>query len=351
MIQLQHIGALAVLAALLSGASCELLPGVSVGGGGGGGTFGVFKSFDSGKTWESRVFVRQGKKAPETIAGANVTTFRFDPNNPEKVYIGTSNAGLWVTENGSESWRQLYPDVSIQDVVLDPKNNIIYFATANSIYKSIDDGKTWPVLYLETRKGVAITALALNDKNALYAGSSNGELLFSSDFGTSWKVVRRFENHIRRVSIRPGNVNELFVATADRGIWRSSDSGATWNDILIPLEKEYKNIRAFRDVVFDPNSQRIAYAARFGIFLSTDNGATWGRPLTLLTAPDTVDIGNLAVSPRDPNILFYTVGRTLYRTFSAGDRWETIALPGTGRPTALVAHPRDRGVLYLGESR
>ncbi len=345
------LSSLVSIGLLLSGASCELLPGMSVGGGGGGGAFGVFKSFDSGKTWEHRVFVRQGKKAPETISGAHVTAFRFDPNNADKVYIGTANTGLWVTENGSESWKQLYPNAAIQDFVLDAKNSIIYFATANSIYKSIDDGKTWPVLYLETRKGVAITSLALNDKNELYAGSSNGELLLSSDYGNSWKVLRRFENHIHRVVIRPGSVSELFVVTADRGIWRSSDSGTTWVDILIPLEKEYKNIRAYRDLVIDPVSQRITYATRYGIFISTDSGVTWGKPLALLTAPDTVDIGTLVASSRDPKLLLYTVGRTLYRTFSGGDRWETISLPGTGRPTALVAHPRDPGILYLGESK
>lgn len=335
----------------LSGASCEIAPGLSVGGGGGGGSFGVFKSFDSGKTWEQRVFVKQGKKAPETINGAFVTSFRFDPNNADKVYIGTANTGLWVTENGSESWRSLYPNVAIQDFILDAKNNIVYFATANSIYKSIDDGKTWPVLYLETRKGVAITSLALNAKNELYAGSSNGELLLSSDYGNSWKVLRRFENHIHKIAIRPDNASELFVVTADRGVWKSSDSGATWNDILIPLEKEYKNIRAYRSIVVDPTSQRITYAARYGIFISTDNGATWGKPLALLTAPDTVDIGTLVVSSRDPNIITYTVGRTLYRTFSGGDRWETVTLPGSGRPTALIAHPRDPGIVYLGESK
>lgn len=339
-----------IIIVVLSGASCELAPGLSIGGGGGG-TFGVFKSFDSGKTWEHRVFVKQGKKQPETIAGAHTTAFRFHPNDPEKIYLGTGNAGLWVTENGSESWKSLYPNVSVQDVVIDPKNNIIYFTTSNSIYKSIDDGKTWPVLYLETRKGVFMTALAINDRNELYAGSSTGELLLSVDFGNSWKVVKRFDNLIKKIVIRPGNLSEVFVATADQGIWRTGDGGGTWNDLTISLEKQIKGAKAYRDMAIDLNSPRIVYASHSGIMISIDNGETWLSPLNLLTAPDTVDISTLAMDVRDSKIMFYTTGRTLYRTFSGGDRWETISLPGTGRPTALVVHPRASGILYLGESK
>lgn len=329
---------------LLSGASC----GVTIGGGGGGSS-GVYKSFDKGKTWEQRVFVRQVKKKIETIGSANATVIRLDPDNPDRIYLGTANQGLWFSDDATETWRELYPKANVQDLAIDPKNEIIYFATSNSIYKSLDEGKTWPILYLETRKGVFITSLAVSSKNWLYAGSSNGELLVSSDFGNSWKVLRRFDDSIRKILVRPGNVDELFVGTSARGVWRSADAGLTWIELTSGLERTMRDVKGYRDLILDPASKRIVYASRYGILVSTDNGTTW-TALSLLSASSTIDVSNLALDSKNPKVLYYTTATTLYRSFTAGDRWETITLPAS-RPTVLVVHPRDTGILYVGMSK
>lgn len=328
---------------VLGGAACGL------GGGTKTGAYGVYKSFDRGKTWEQRVFVRQVKKKIETIGAAHATVIRFDPDDPDRLYLGTANMGLWFSDNASESWRELYPKVAVLDLALDSKNEIIYFATANSIYKSIDEGKTWPILYLETRKDVTITSLAVGAKNEIYAGSSNGELLVSADFGNSWKVLKRFNDMIKKVLTRPTSPSEIFVGTAGSGIWRSRDTGATWVELTAGMEREMRSVKSYRDFVVDPASAKMVYASRYGILVSSDSGNTW-KVLSLLSAPDTIDIVNVALDLKDTKVMYYTTVKTLYRTFSSGERWETVTLP-MSRPTTLVVHPKDTGILYTGMSK
>ena len=173
---------------------------------------------------------------PTNIEG-RITTVAISPANPQIVYVGTANGGLWKSTNFCQTYTPVFDNTnttSIGDVAIDPVNpNIIYCGTgeANSlrsyypgtgIYKSIDAGMTWN-----------------------YSG-----------LGES--------NSIGRIAINPFNTNEIYVAALgalrkkndQRGLFKSTDGGITWNNIIYLGDSV-----GVVDVVIDPNNPTKVFAA------------------------------------------------------------------------------------------
>ena len=138
-----------------------------------------------------------------------VCSIAFDPNDPTNsiLYVGTTNAGLWKTIDGGQSWASLteslqLPGLGVQDIKIDPSNsNIIFIATGISrfgsygigVLKSIDGGATW------------------NTTGLSFTPSSN-----SAD-----NVVTR------KLLINPVNTNIIYAIADDR-VYKSTDGGVTW---------------------------------------------------------------------------------------------------------------------------
>ncbi len=255
--------------------------------------------------------------------GGRITAMAAHPEAPNQVYIGAANGGVWVTENGGTSWTPLFDDVGTQSIgalAIDPTNrNIIYVGTGEAninadsypgtgIYKSTNGGFSWE-----------------------YSGLPNS-------------------HHIGRISIDPQNPLNIFAAVSgvlfgknnERGIYRSSDGGASWTQSLFISDST-----AAIDVVVDPLNPNNVYAAMWerirypqrrvaggvtsGIYRSTDSGDNWDL-LTNGLPPQISTIGRigLGLAPSDPQTIyaiyadhpgfFYGV----YKTTNGGDNWQQV---------------------------
>jgi photosystem II stability/assembly factor-like uncharacterized protein len=226
-----------------------------------------------------------------TVAG-RVTALAFDPRDTTNrtIYLGSAEGGLWVTTNGGQAWAPLTdsePSLAVGFIALDPTTNptTIYIGTGEEnfnldayygagVLKSTDGGKTWIQDQTFSQAAVKSQTAAGPYIGALTVDPSNNQILLAG-VGTS------------------------AGSSVAGGIWRSTDGGNSWANVL--TESAPANGTS---VVFDPSSPGTAYAAlgpyvgnpSDGVYKSTDGGATW-TPLTSLGIGPGLGRITLAIGP------------------------------------------------------
>ncbi|MES2480291.1 MAG: T9SS type A sorting domain-containing protein [Bacteroidota bacterium] len=252
----------------------------------------------------------------------NITT--IDPSDPNTIYVGTPNGGLWRSKNHGNSWEVLtdfLPSIGVSGIAIDPTNsNIIYISTGdedgsdsytNGVYKTIDGGATWKQLsYPFTAYSLSGEILINpNDPNMLWIVGNNG-LYKSTDAGLTWS--RKISILCKEIRLKPKNPNTLYVVqknSTTTSILKSVDAGETFSTIdtflnsgrtmidVTPADSQYLYVL----VAKSNNTYR-------GIWRSTDGGASFTAQNTTTTnvfgsTQAYYDLA-LAVSPTDKNMIF-----------------------------------------------
>jgi photosystem II stability/assembly factor-like uncharacterized protein len=231
--------------------------------------------------------------------------------------------------------------------------NVFYIGFDNGgVWKSTDFGSTWiPLFDKQSTGSIGAIAVAPSNPNIVYVGTGAGIIrpdlatgdgvYKSTDAGETWQHLGlRDSEMIANIDVDPRNPNRLFVAAlghpygpnAERGIFRSTDGGATFEKVLYKDEYTSGN-----DVRIDPAQPNTVYAALWqqqqgffengafggtdgGIFKSTDGGASWKQLTTGLPAIIQV---NLAIAPSNP--------RTIYAMIAADNPGGTAPANPGGR--------------------
>jgi photosystem II stability/assembly factor-like uncharacterized protein len=266
-------------------------------------------------------------------------------------------------------WRCIGPfrggrTVAITGVPRQP--NVLYMAAVDGgVWKTTDFGNTWqPVFDDQDTGSVGAIAVAPSDPNVIYVGSgeglqrpdlSTGDGIYkSTDAGKTWTHLGlRDAQQITAILVDPKDANRVFVAVeghpygpnAERGVFRSTDGGQTFQKILYKDENT-----GAADLVFDPaNSQTmyaVLWAARVapweirsgesfvapgsGLYKSTDAGSSWRQLTKGLPASDDGGLGRIgiAVSPSQPNRIYASAeakrNAGVYRSDDAGESWQLI---------------------------
>jgi photosystem II stability/assembly factor-like uncharacterized protein len=263
-------------------------------------------------------------------------------------------------------------------------------AVGGGVFKTTDAGETWHSLWdAEPTGSIGAIAVALSDPNIVYVGSgeglarpdlSTGDGVYkSADAGKTWTHLGlRDTQQIGQVAVDPTNPNIVFVAAeghpygrnAERGLYRSTDGGATFQRVLYVDDKTGAS-----EVQIDPQHPNIVFAGMWqrqegpwengswqgtggGLFRSTDGGDTW-KKLTGGGLPDGIEQVNLTLSPTDSNRVYIEAayGRHvgLYRSDDGGSTWvhapENDTRPeeriGGGDLPVPVVDPRDPDTLYV----
>jgi photosystem II stability/assembly factor-like uncharacterized protein len=236
--------------------------------------------------------------------------------------------------------------------------NVFYIGAVNGgVWKTTDYGRTWDPIFDEQGTGsVGAIAVAPSDPNIVYVGSGEGlqrpdlsvgdGIYKSTDAGKTWTHLGlRDGQQIPQIIIDPRDPNRLFVAVlghpygpnAERGIFRSTDGGRTFEKVLYKDENT-----GGIDVAFDPQNAQTIYAVLWearqapwengafsgpssGLFKSTDGGATWrqvGQGLPTFAGDGLGRIG-IGIAPSLPSRVFATVDAArnggLYRSDDGGE--------------------------------
>ncbi len=269
----------------------------------------------------------------------------------------TLNAGLV----SGLRWRSIGPAMSsgrIADIAIDPTDRSVWFVAASSggVWKTTNAGTTWSPIF-DSYGSYSIGAIALDPSNHLTlwvgTGENNGQrsvgygdgVYKSIDGGRSFdRVGLERSEHIGMIAIHPEDSDVVFVAAqgplwaagGDRGLYRTTDGGGTWDRVL-----EIDEHTGVNEVYFDPRNPQVMYAVAWqrrrhqwtmidggpgsGIHKSTDGGETWRAIDRGLPSGDKGRIG-MAISPQNPDVLYAIVEASgdaggTYRSDNMGENW------------------------------
>lgn len=340
-----HI-ALSAALLVLAGAGC-------LGGGSSQGeSGGFFLSADSGKTWTQSVAMPTAAGVG-TIGAANILAIEIDPTDSSALYLGTTANGMLASLDGGTSWTrpedELARSGAVVDVEVDPRDVCTYYvAKQDRVMKTTSCGREFDAetYVMGTDEDIVDLVIDWYSPNTIYVGTTNGDLLRSTDGGATWAALERFSDGIKAMMVSNADSRILLVGTRADGLYRSTDSGATW----LQLEEAFDDYRS-ADKVYElaqsASGSHVYMSTKYGLFLSKDNGATWSEvPLT--TAGGEVEITALAVDPNDGDNVIYGTSSTYYRSDSAGTAWTTEELPSTRAASVLLVSPDDANTVYLG---
>lgn len=339
--------ALITAALVLLGAGCISFKGTKKADGG------LFYTNDRGEKWAQRGAVPTTTGVKRTLGGVNIRTFSQDPQDPKALYVGTDTEGAYYTWDGGEGWFPLgapFAGAQVDAVVVHPKEKCtMYVAAGKKVFRSADCARSWQSSDFD----VTVSALAIDpvSHSVLYAGNTKGDILKSTDGGKSWRAIHRLDNRIERILIAPpagaGAKPMIYVATRSAGLYRSPDEGTTWSDLRRGME-EFPAAFEYRSLVLALETPgTLLHASKYGILRSVDAGVTW-QPLTLITAPGTVDITSLAVNPRESNQIVYATSSTFYKSSDGGRNWVSKKLPTSRIATVLYVDQVDGKAIWMG---
>jgi len=246
--------------------------------------------------------------------GGSARAIAIDPQNGRTLIAGSRDSLLFRSDDAGASWRLLpfprgVPGV-FNSVLIDPKDSVHYYAGLDAgdspdsgVYESKDGGDSWQAL--AGIRGSRIEALAMSpiDTAILAAGTAKG-VFVSTDRGASWRRISRADDvemqEITALAFDPVDKNVLYAGTPHLP-WKTSDSGATWHSISTGLI-------------------------------------------------DDSDIFSIRVDPTHPKLVFASACSGIYRSDSAGEAWVKIqGIPGTHRRTHIIAEdPRNSATIYAG---
>ena len=325
---------------------------------------GFFRSSDLGETWQRKNILYTLGNEAATFNRSNINKIIFDYNDQGALYLASNNDGILYSYNYGEGWfNSLYGQGNVNDLVIDSNNKcLIYAALHNTIYKTSDCSRHWDSLYFETGDNQFITTLNINYNNShiIYAGTSGGDLLKSTNAGISWKVIKRFENSIKKILVQNILAQDIiYVATQSSGLYKSSNNDQEWVNLMdlevsmIEREDEesikfgeVKDAQIVLDLELDKSVEDgLIYANKIGIFRLL-NGLKW-QQLKLLTAPNEEKIYEVIVNDGNGQEIIYLTSQALYHSLDAGLNWQVKSLPSSQKPGELRFSP-DGQYLYLG---
>jgi photosystem II stability/assembly factor-like uncharacterized protein len=295
-----------------------------------------------------------------TIMSGRVSDLAVVESNPAIFYVGTATGGVWKTVNHGTTFEPIFDDqpmASVGDVTVAPSNpNIVWVGAGepqnrqsspwgDGVYKSTDAGRTW------THMGLSAT------------------------------------HNISRIQIHPRNPDIVYVAAVgrlwgpnpERGVYKTTDGGVTW-ELTLFVDEDTGTI----DLAMDPGDPQTLFAAMYqrrrtpwgfngggpgsGIYRTLDGGATWRELTEGLPEGDKGRIG-LEIFRGDGNMVFALVEADkrrpgqgfgggggpdakngVYRSLDRGDTWEQLSTTNN-RPmyySQIRVDPNDPSRIYLG---
>jgi photosystem II stability/assembly factor-like uncharacterized protein len=247
--------------------------------------------------------------------GGEVRSLAADPQNPDRIYLGTSSGTIFLSINAGRTWTRLShlgrtDDYVVDHIIIDSHDPRNIYAAAWSLSKHY-----------------------------------GGELFQSSDGGKTWRTEPSLHGKsIRSMGIANSQPGVLVVGTLD-GVFRSKDWGRHWQNISLGQRK----IRNVASIAIDPQHADIIYAGTWHLpWKTTDGGTTWHRLDHGMI--DDSDVFSIMIDQSNPQIVFAGACSGIYRSENGGERFERIqGIPFSARRTHILRQdPNHPSVVLAG---
>ena len=231
--------------------------------------------------------------------GGRIDDIAVSESDPHIIYIGYAVGGVWKSDNNGTTFAPVFDEqsvASIGDIAIHPTNpNIVYVGTGEAnnrqttsfgdgIYKTTDGGKTWAHIGLRETQSIARIVIDPRNPEVVYAAVAG----------------------------------HLFGPNAERGVYKTTDGGKTWNKIKFIDENT-----GFSDIVMDPSNSSTLWATSYqrrrsgccfvgggpgsGLWKTTDAGRSWNKVTGGGLAPGTYGRLAIDISKSNPGVVYVQV--------------------------------------------
>ena len=358
--------------------------------------FRTYRTLDGGRTWGQVNSARRGPDA-WVSRGLDVTNsygVHWDPFDTKRVFLSTTDIGLFRSEDGGETWTGSTRGVpkgwrnTTYWLDFDPEvRGLVWGAFSGThdlprpkmwrrtdperfqggVGVSTDGGRTWT----PSREGMAESAITQvlvdpaspKGRRTLYATAFGRGVYKSTDNGRTWALrnegIEQRQPFAWRVTRDSAGVLYLVVARrsergrigdADDGaLYRSTDGGERWTRMTLPAGTNGPNA-----LTVDPADPRRLYLSAWGvatpggdtgggIFVSADGGATWANVL-----PQSQHVYDVTVDPRDPAVLYASgFDQAAWRSGDRGRTWSRLRGFNFKWGHRVVPDRNDPGKVYV----
>ena len=279
------------------------------------------------------------------ITGGRISDIAMMPGGHHHYLVGTASGGMWLTKDAGTTWKPVFDNYGSYSI------GVVEIAPSDT-----------SVVYAGTGENNAQRSVAFGD--GVYR---------SNDGGLTWKNIGlKDSGHISQIWVHPEDADTVVVAAqgplwnsgGDRGLYKSTDGGETW-DLILEVDED-TGINEF--VVHPANPDKIvasSYQRRrhvwtlinggpgSGIHTTSDGGKTWSKAKAGLPGGDLGRIG-LAMAPSQPDMVYAIIeaddkGKGVYRTENFGTSWSKRSSFMTSSPqyyNELVVDPKNPQRLY-----
>jgi photosystem II stability/assembly factor-like uncharacterized protein len=360
-------------------------------------TEGFWMSSDSGKSW-----------VLTTTRQLEINSIAVHPENPNRVYIGTNNYGVMVSNDGGKTFAQTNGNFSSRltySITADSEqSNRLYATTINTatgggfVFVSNDRGRTWSPAMKNITGNILIPYSLLQDKknpNTIYLATNIGTYR-SIDRGNSWAQLaappaKRPAPKRRAVAARskgkapakkttaaqaatikaattadtakpethvPALITKvnvlahtedgkygIFAGTA-KGLYRSYDPVKGWEKLSFGAGIDEQVFA----IAVSPQNPSVIWAgtATNGVIVSKDGGATWAK---VPGVPEIIPVSTIAIDPKRAENIYVGTIQTLYLSRDGGKSWTRRGgnLP-LGNYSSILINPRNSNEIFVGSS-
>jgi photosystem II stability/assembly factor-like uncharacterized protein len=251
-----------------------------------------------------------------SIMSGRIVDIDVNPNQPTEFYVGYASGGVWYTNNNGTSFTPVMdnaPTINVGDIAVDWDNEIIWVGTGES-----------------------------NSSRSSYSGIG---ILKSADKGATWiNVGLKDSHHIGRICINKNNPNEvvvgvighLYTPNAERGIFKTTDGGNTWTQVLFINENT-----GVIDISVSPTNSNVLFAASWqrerkawnfdgdgehsGIYKSIDAGSTWVKLTENGSGfPEGSSIGRIGLAAYNDEVVYALLDNQFRRPEEKKEKEELI---------------------------
>ncbi|MFS4418116.1 WD40/YVTN/BNR-like repeat-containing protein [Maribacter sp. 2307ULW6-5] len=249
-----------------------------------------------------------------------ITAIDVVHSDTDIMYVGTASGGLWKSDSGGITWGPIFDKevtASIGAVAIQQSNpSVIWVGTGEGnprnslnggygVYRSLDAGKSWQAMGLEKTRHIHRIKIDPTDPNTVYVGA----------IGSPWG------------------------AHEERGVYKTTDGGQTWEKILF-----VNNKTGVADMVMDPTNPNKLLVAMWehkrepwfftsggtgsGLYMTHDGGKNW-KQITEKEGLPKGELGRMgiAIAPSKPNVVYALVEakkNALYKSVDGGFNWKMI---------------------------